>query len=523
MSEMDAIPTPGTKYSDIVAPQKPPRNKFAFGCAVLASMTSILLGYDIGVMSGAAIFIQSDLKISDVQLEVLIGILNVYSLIGSAAAGRTSDWIGRRYTIVLAAVIFFIGAILMGFATNYAFLMVGRFVAGIGVGYALMIAPVYTAEVSPASARGFLTSLPEVFINIGILLGYVSNWALAHLNDNLNWRLMLGLGAVPSVFLGLGVLAMPESPRWLIMQGRLGLARKVLLQTSDTKEEAELRLADIKEAAGIPQELTADIVEVPKRNQGGGVWKELLFSPTPAVRHVLIAAIGIHFFQQATGIDAVVLYSPRIFKKAGIKKKSSLLGATVAVGFVKTCFILVATFLLDKVGRRPLLLTSVGGMIISLIGLAFGLTIVDHNPNKTVLWAIILSITMILAYVALFSIGMGPITWVYSSEIFPLRLRAQGCSMGVAVNRVTSGVISMTFISLTDAITIGGAFFLFTGVAVVAWVFFYTLLPETQGRNLEDMSILFGNFNWRSSRKMDDGVSDSNKGKVQLTNLKDEA
>ncbi|PIN22137.1 hypothetical protein CDL12_05163 [Handroanthus impetiginosus] len=148
-------------------PRKPKRNKYALACCFLASLTSILLGYDIGVMSGAIIYIQKDLHITDVQKEVVMGILSVYSLLGSAAAGRTSDWIGRRYTIVFAGAIFFAGALLMGFATNYAFLMVGRFVAGIGVGYALMIAPVYTAEVSPASSRGFLTSFPEVFINFG--------------------------------------------------------------------------------------------------------------------------------------------------------------------------------------------------------------------------------------------------------------------------------------------------------------------------------------------------------------------
>ncbi|KAI3815171.1 hypothetical protein L1987_14829 [Smallanthus sonchifolius] len=143
------------------------RNKYAFACTMLASMTSVLLGYDIGVMSGAQKYIQRDLHFSDGQIEVLVGIMNLYALIGSAAAGRTSDWIGRRYTIVLAGAIFFLGALLMGFATNYAFLMVGRFAAGIGVGYALMIAPVYTTEVSSASARGFLTSFPEVFINAG--------------------------------------------------------------------------------------------------------------------------------------------------------------------------------------------------------------------------------------------------------------------------------------------------------------------------------------------------------------------
>ncbi|PRQ23631.1 putative major facilitator, sugar transporter, major facilitator superfamily [Rosa chinensis] len=481
---------------------KPKRNKFAFACAMLASMTSILLGYDIGVMSGAVIFIQDDLHVSDGQIEVLVGILNLYSLIGSAAAGRTSDWIGRRYTIVFAGAIFFAGALLMGFATNYSFLMFGRFVAGIGVGYALMIAPVYTAEVSPASSRGFLTSFPEVFINAGILLGYISNWAFSKLALNLGWRLMLGVGAIPSVFLALGVLAMPESPRWLVMQGRLGDAKRVLDRTSDSMEESKLRLADIKEAAGIPEHCNEDVVQVPKRSHGEDVWKELILRPTPAVRHILIAAVGIHFFQQASGIDAVVLYSPRIFKKAGIKSKTKLLLATIAVGSVKTVFILVATFLLDRIGRRPLLLTSVAGMIASLGCLGFSLTIIEHSDEK-IMWAIVLSISMVLFYVAFFSIGMGPITWVYSSEIFPLKLRAQGCSIGVAVNRVVSGVLSMTFLSLYKAITIGGAFFLFAGIATVGWVFFYTMLPETRGRTLEDMEVLFGKFHkWKEANAL---------------------
>ncbi|XP_012069681.2 putative polyol transporter 1 [Jatropha curcas] len=521
------------RLADFDPPKKHKSNKFALACAVLASMTSILLGYDIGVMSGAAIYIKDDLQISDFQVEVLVGTLNIYSLVGSAAAGRTSDWIGRRYTIVVAGAIFFVGALLMGFATTYAFLMVGRLVAGIGVGYALMIAPVYTAEVSPASSRGFLTSFPEVFINGGILLGYVSNFAFSKLPTHLSWRFMLGIGAVPSVFLALIVLVMPESPRWLILQGRLGEAKRVLDRTSDSKEESEARLADIKdadikEAAGIPQDCNDDIVQVQKQSHGEGVWRELLLHPTPSVRHILVCAIGIHFFQQASGIDAVVLYSPRIFEKAGIQSDNKKLLATVAVGFVKTMFILVATFLLDRIGRRPLLLTSVAGMIFSLATLGFSLTIIDHSHDKLT-WAIVLCLTMVLAYVAFlvlayvafFSIGMGPITWVYSSEIFPLRLRAQGTSMGVAVNRLTSGVISTTFISLYKGITIGGAFFLFAAIAAVAWTFFFTCLPETRGRTLEDMEVLFGSFiNWRSALKEDSlkkkAASSENNGQIQL-------
>ncbi|CAL9162123.1 unnamed protein product [Musa hybrid cultivar] len=492
----------------VAAPAKRKSKRFAFACAMLASMTSILLGYDIGVMSGAAIFIKDDLKISDTQVEILLGILNLYSLVGSYAAGFTSDWIGRRYTIVFAAGIFFVGALLMGFAVNYAFLMFGRFVAGIGVGYALMIAPVYTAEVAPASSRGFLTSFPEVFINSGILLGYVSNYGFARLRESLGWRLMLGVGAIPSVFLALGVLAMPESPRWLVMQGRLGDARRVLDMTSDTPEEAQLRLDDIKAAAGIPEGCNDDVVPAPKKNQGGRVWRELLLRPTPAVRRVLLTAVGIHFFQQASGIDSVVLYSPRVFQKAGIHDKNKLLGTTVAVGVTKTLFILVATFLLDRIGRRPLLLSSTGGMILSLAGLGLGLTLIDHHPDGQLRWAVGLCIASILAYVAFFSIGLGPITWVYSSEILPLRLRAQGASIAVAVNRVTSGVITMTFISLYKAITIGGSFFLYGGIAALAWVFFFACLPETRGRTLEDMEDLFGTRN--NTKEATNGVEMAN-------------
>ena len=436
------------------------------------------------------IFIKDDLKISDTQVEILAGILNIFSLVGSAAAGKTSDWIGRRLTIVFAAAIFFAGALLMGFATNYAFLMVGRFVAGIGVGYALMIAPVYTAEVSPASSRGRLTSFPEVFINGGIMLGYVSNYAFSPLPENISWRLMLGVGAVPAVFLAIGVMAMPESPRWLVMKGRLGDAKRVLDKVSESKEEAEQRLADIKAAAGIPESCCDDVVVVPNQTNRQDVWKQLLITPTPTIRRILIAALAIHFFQQASGIDSVVLYSPRVFGKAGIKKKSVLLLATVAVGFTKTAFILVATFLVDRVGRRPLLLCSTGGMFGSLLMLGLGLTVVDHHPEQSLLWAVI-CIASTLFYVSFFSIGLGPITWVYSSEIFPLRLRAQGVSMGVALNRVTSGVLTMTFISLYKAITIGGAFFLYGGIAALAWTFFFTFLPETRGKTLEELESVF--------------------------------
>ncbi|KAL0334756.1 UNVERIFIED_CONTAM: Polyol transporter 5 [Sesamum radiatum] len=499
-------------------PTKPKRNKFATACSFLASMTSVLLGYDVGVMSGAIIYIQRDLNITDVQKEVIMGIFGLYALIGSVIAGRISDRFGRRLTIVFAGAIFFFGALFMGLATNYAFLMVGRFVAGIGVGHGLMIAPVYTAEVAPASCRGLLLSFPELFINIGILVGYTSNLAFSKLPTNLGWRFMLGIGMIPSLLVILVILVMPESPRWLIMQGRLGEAKLVLEKTSDSPEEVKSRLSDIKQAAGIPQHCNDDVVAVPKQHHGEGVWRELFLHPTPSVLHIMLCATGIHFFQMTSGIETVVLYSPEIFEKAGITNDTHKLLATMAVGLVKLMFILVATFTLDKIGRRPLILTSIGGCCVCLLVLATGLTFIQNSDHKLV-WAIALCLVAILCFVAIFAIGMGPITWVYSSEIFPLRLRAQGCALAIASNRITSAICTMTFISLYNAITLAGAFFLYAGFAAVAWVFFYTLYPETKGRTLEEMGSLFGTFfKWRSTvRELEEKKGDVN-GHVQTGN-----
>ncbi|KAJ4962665.1 hypothetical protein NE237_022604 [Protea cynaroides] len=472
--------------------EQPKLNKNVLACAIVASFISIIFGYDTGVMSGANIFIKEDLKLNDTQIEILAGILNLCALVGSALAGRTSDVIGRRYTIVMASLIFLVGAVLMGYSPNFSILITGRCIAGLGAGFALMIAPVYSAEISPALHRGALTSLPELCITLGILLGYISNYGFAKLPLKIGWRMMLGVAAIPSIGLPFGILKLPESPRWLVMQGRLKDAKEVLLLVSKSKEEAQSRFLDIKVAAGIDENCKEDVVIPPKKAAtGAGVWKELWIRPTSTVRRILIAACGIHFFQHLTGIEAVVLYSPRIFKKAGVVDKEKLLLATVGVGITKAIFILMtATCFVDKFGRRRLMLTSVAGVIAALTVLGFCLTMVDHS-KKELFWALSLSIISVYTYVAFFSIGIGPITWVYTSEIFPLRLRAQGASIGVAINRAMNAAVSMSFISIYEAITIGGAFFMFAGFSTLAGLLFYFFLPETKGKALEEIEMLF--------------------------------
>jgi sugar porter (SP) family MFS transporter len=313
---------------------------------------------DVGVMSGAILFIQEDLKITEVQEEVLVGILSIISLLGSLAGGKTSDAIGRKWTIAFAAIVFQAGAAVMTLAPNFGILMVGRLLAGVGIGFGVMIAPVYIAEIAPAIARGSLTSFPEIFINLGILLGYVSNYTFSGLPAHISWRIMLGVGILPSVFIGFALFVIPESPRWLIMQNRVEEARAVLLKINESETEVEERLAEIQLAAG-----TANA----EKYEAKAVWREIL-NPSPPVRRMLITGCGIQCFQQITGIDATVYYSPTIFKEAGIKGNTQLLAATVAVGLTKTLFILVAIFLIDKVGRKPLLYISTIGMTTCLLG-----------------------------------------------------------------------------------------------------------------------------------------------------------
>uniref|UniRef100_A0ACD5XFE5 Uncharacterized protein n=2 Tax=Avena sativa TaxID=4498 RepID=A0ACD5XFE5_AVESA len=452
--------------------------RYVFACSVFASLNSVLLGYDVGVMSGCILFIQRDLHITEVQQEVLVGCLSFVSLLGSLAGGRTSDAVGRKRTIGLAAVVFQAGAAVMTLAPSFRILMAGRLLAGVGIGFGVMIAPVYIAEISPAASRGSFTSFPEIFINLGILLGYISNYVFSGLPDHINWRVMLAVGIVPSVSIVFALLVIPESPRWLVVQGRAGEARAVLLKVTDSEEEADERLAEIEAAAAAAT------------GSGQTVWRELT-RPSPTIRRMLVTGLGIQCFQQITGIDALVYYSPTIFRDAGVTTESQLLLATVAVGFFKTVFIALAIVLIDRVGRKPLLYVSTVGMTVCLVLLAATLWLLAHGAVPKAL-GVAVAVVAVCGDVAFFSVGIGPVCWVTSSEIFPLRLRSQAAALGAAVNRVTSGTVAMSFLSVSRALSAAGAFSVFAAISALSVVFVHRLVPETKGKTLEEIELLFG-------------------------------
>lgn len=218
----------------------------------------------------------------------------------------------------------------------------------------------------------------------------------------------------------------------------------------------------------------------------------LLLRPTRPVLRILLAAIGVNFFMQASGNDAVVYYSPEVFREAGITKDMELVGVTIIMGLAKTVFSFVSALLVDRVGRRPMLLLGSSGMAVSLFGLGLGSKFLEWRDNEEKPgWAIGLCVVAVCCTVSFFSIGLGPITWVYSSEIFPLRLRAQGTGLAISVNRLVSGSVSMTFLTISEKITFGGTFFVMGGTMVVATIFFYCFLPETKGKSLEEIEALF--------------------------------
>lgn len=468
---------------------------YALVCSLVASAISIIYGYNRGVMSGAQKFVQEDLGISDAQIEVLIGATSIYSLVGSLAAGWACDCAGRRRTMALSAAMFFAGSAITSVAGGYAALMAGQLVAGVACGFGLVVAPVYIAEMAPAASRGFLSSIPEIAGNSGILLSYIADFALAGFPKNVNWRLMIGVGAIPPLFLAVAtLLAMPETPRWLVLHGHHEEARRVLARTTGDPALADRRLKEIVSSA---QESSKQAVAGGRDDKAPStsVWRDMLIRPTRSVRRVLLAILGLQFFQQASGVAALVLYAPRVFNHVGITSQRAVLGATILLGVVKTVSIVIPLFLADRLGRRPMLLTSAGGMAVSLLMLGLSLRaspMADAGASASAAWwAAATSVTAAAAFMATFSLGFGPVIWMYGSEILPLRLRAQGTGIGTAVNRVMSAVVGLTFISLYEAVGMAGSFYIFAGCAGASWVFVYVFLPETKGRSLEEMEALF--------------------------------
>ncbi len=429
--------------------------------AAVTALGGLLFGYDTGVVSGALLFLKTDFGgLSSFRQELVTSLLLVGAMVGALTAGRVADAVGRRKTIFVTALIFIVGVLLAAFAPAYWVLIVARFVIGLAVGSASMTVPLYIGELAPPKIRGALVSLNQLAITSGILGSYLIDYGLA---DTKNWRLMFGLAAVPAVLLAVGILTQRESPHWLIRVGREDEARIVLRQLR-APEEIEPEVEEVKKVA---------------RVEAKGNAKELL---AKGVRPALWVGVLLAVFQQVTGINTVIYYAPSLLQGAGLGDNAALL-ANVVNGAVNVLLTIVAIRLLDRTGRRPLLLFGTGGMAIGLVVTACAFLSGDELHGATAY----VGIAGLLIYTGSFAIGLGPVFWLVIAEIYPLRIRGQAMSVATMANWGANFVVTISFLTLLDAISAKGVFFLFAFLTVLALIYFYKRIPETKGRSLEEI------------------------------------
>jgi sugar porter (SP) family MFS transporter len=437
-------------------------NRFVYVAAAIAAINGALFGYDTGIISGALLYIKKDFALSNFLQELVVSGVLVGAVLGAAVGGKLADRLGRRRLIFITAGVFVVGAVGMGFSPGVWWLIGFRFLAGVGIGIASIVGPLYISETAPPKIRGSVVSFNQLAITSGILIAYLVGYALSFSGG---WRWMLGLGAVPALALGIGMLFMPESPRWLVAHGEEEEARDVLERIDDSIDHNEV-IESIRDAI---------------RQESGGS-SELLKA---WLRPALIVGISLAVFQQITGVNTVIYYAPTIFHATGFGGSASILG-TVGVGIVNVLLTVAAILLVDRVGRRPLLLVGLAGMVLSLgiLGLAFLLPALSGIVG----WIAIGSLAM---YIAFFAVGLGPVFWLLISEIYPLEVRGAAMSVASLGNWASNLLVSLTFLSLVGAIGRPFTFWLYAVVGVASLVFVYLLVPETKGRSLADIQNLW--------------------------------
>ena len=500
--------------------------------ALIVALGGFLMGFDASVISGVIGFIEPEFNLSKIQLGWSVASLALSASFAMMVAGPLSDKVGRKPVLKISALLFFISALASALAPDFLTLVVARMLGGLGVGAALIIAPMYIAEIAPSKFRGRLVSFNQLNIVIGISVAFFTNYLILKLGqtdsfwtqtlkfNSLNWRWMLGLEAIPALLYFACLYLVPESPRWLIMQGREEEALKVMARTSSDRQAKE-DLATIQISLGVEEEKSS--------------FKELL---KPSMRLVMTIGISIAILQQITGINSVFFYAPMIFEQSGIATDASFMQA-IFVGLINLVFTLIAIYLIDKIGRKPLLGIGVAGIALCMFTLAYGfhsasyqlsedsiaglpeqidksalMTIQDIRYTSDISYKTAVSaqigpqqssefesdlikaaVTMnpnliliaILGFVACFAISLGPVMWVLFSEIFPNHIRGVAISFVGLINSAVSFLVQLIF--PWELATLGNAltFLIYGSFALIGLVVIMRILPETKGKTLEEL------------------------------------
>jgi sugar porter (SP) family MFS transporter len=449
--------------SDVVsAPQLRVNRAFIWKVSFIAGLGGILYGYDIGIIAAALVFVRSTFSLSRQMEGVLVSIVLVGSMIGAVSGGAASDRFGRRAILLTGGVIFVVGSILAPLSTNVMSLILARAFLGLAIGFTSVTAPVYVSELSPPQSRGMLIGLYQFALTLGIALANLVGYGLA---EQQNWRWMFGLGAVPAVFFFLMVLTVPESPRWLIAQGRSREAEGVL-RSYTNEEGAAVLLTEIRNSL---------LVKVERR------WRTLW---SAAARRSLLIAVGFTVLQQVTGINTVFYYGPQIFALAGIASDKNAIFSTLLLAVMNVLATIVALVLVDRVGRKPLLYSGVGGMTLAL----FLLALCFQSSAALGQSLGIVATACLMVYVICFAFSMGPIAWILVAEVFPLRLRGRGAAAATLGSGASNSIVAFTFLPLIQAVGNSVTFSIYGCFCILTLLFVRFVIPETKGRELESIS-----------------------------------
>jgi len=427
--------------------------------ATIVAISGFLLGFNTAVISGVLVFLRAEFALSNVTTEIATSAILLGCLLGAAGASLIGDRFGRRKSLLFTAVLFACSTVMTALATSVTVFSLGRLAGGLAIGLASVLTPVYISEIAPARNRGTLVSMNQMAIVVGILIAYLVNWSFAGLGHS-SWRWMLGVAVIPALILFFGLLAVPESPRWLITHGHSEKGRQVLTRFLGGAE-ADTQLAQMEQAAQGEQ----------------GSWSEVFARP---MRRPLTIALGLAILCQITGVNAVLYYGSILISEhlQGQSTNSALL-TSVIIGCANLVSTLLAMRFLDRWGRRPMLLTASGGMAISLAILIFAF----HGSGLST-WVVLGSI---ISYTAFFAFGMGPVPWVVISEIFPNKIRGRAAS--VATSALWSGtlLVTFTFLTLIRALGVSGTFAIFAFLSAFSFVFIWIMVPETRGKTLEEI------------------------------------
>lgn len=427
--------------------------------AIVAAMGSLIFGYDAGLISGAELYLKKDFSLNPIEEELVVSATLIGGIFGAAISGKLSDAISRKWSLVAVGITFIVGAVLTTFAPNLVLFMAFRILVGFCIGVASMVTPVYITEISSSSKRGLMVTFSKLALTASIPIAYGVDLAIAH--AGWGWRPMFIVECIPGIMLAVGMLFVPHTPRWLASKDHWEKASAVLERIAGPEKDKEMH--------SIRKALTAG-----KHTS----IRELFFTP---LRMALVVGIGLAIFQQVIGDGAISYYAPTIFKFAGFTLPSGDILATIVTTIDSVVATIVALFLIDRLGRRPLLLISLIGITSTLaaMGIIF-LFGASHTRGYLIL-------ICLLVYIFAYGIGIGPIFALMCSEIFPTRLRGSGVSISFCLNWVATLLVSITFLSLIKHLGNSLTYWLYGVLAVAAIVFCWFLVPETKGKNLEQI------------------------------------